>query len=419
MTTSGETWTASLPAPGGGDAARALGPPSGLSLSNLDPALRRCWLPAARSAEVTDRPHRVLLLGEPWVLVRMGASDDGGPAPLHAFFDRCPHRQAPVSIGSVTVPSRRDPPGVAGPAPADGPRPAISVPGVPALRCAYHGWCFDAAGRCVTIPALGPGAAIPPKAQLRRAHGVAERHGMVFLCPTRPLDGLESLPEVPEADDPDFTVGHLPPRRARACAGLLADNFLDIAHFAFVHPATFGVDEPVVRPVTVERHGLSYSAVSTHPFRESPDVGIDRPLVQERRLTYRVTAPFHLFLRLDSVGTGGRDLLGYFLQPETDETTRVYLTFWRDDLGGDAERVAKNVDFETQIVEEDMAVQEAYDVRALPLDQTAELHTRADRSTLEFRRLLADLVEAASSADVGGGSAGGAAAGGVQGAALR
>jgi phenylpropionate dioxygenase-like ring-hydroxylating dioxygenase large terminal subunit len=374
-------------------------PRPGATLTNVDPALRRCWLPAARSDEVTDRPHRVLLLGEPWVLVRMGASDDGGPAPLHAFFDRCPHRQAPLSIGSLTGPGRRDALGAAAAAPSEAPRSAITVPDVPALRCAYHGWCFDAAGRCVTIPALGPAAAIPPKAQLRRAHGVVERHGMVFLCPTPPLDGLGSLPEVPEAEDPDFTVGHLPPRRARACAGMLADNFLDIAHFAFVHPATFGVDEPVVRPVTVERHRLSYTAVSTHPFRESPAVVGGEELVQERRLTYRVTAPFHLFLRLDSVETGGRDLLGYFLQPETAETTRVYLTFWRDDLGGDAARVAKNVEFEIQIVEEDMAVQEAYDVRALPLDTTAELHTRADRSTLEFRRMLADLVAAASHDD--------------------
>lgn len=177
---------------------------------------------------------------------------------------------------------------------------------------------------------------------------------------------------------------------------MLADNFLDIAHFAFVHPATFGVDEPVVRPVAVERRGLSYTAVSMHPFREGPAVCAGRPLVQERRLTYRVMAPFHLFLRLDSVDSGGRDLLGYFLQPETAETTRVYLTFWRDDLGGDAARIAEIVDFEIQIVEEDMVVQESYDLRALPLDLTAELHTRADRSTLEYRRMLSDLVDAAS-----------------------
>ena len=39
-------------------------------LSNIDPALRRCWHPVARPGEVTAQPHRVMLLGEPWVLYR-------------------------------------------------------------------------------------------------------------------------------------------------------------------------------------------------------------------------------------------------------------------------------------------------------------------------------------------------------------
>ncbi len=372
--------------------------PAGATLSNVDPALRRCWHPVARSAEITDRPHRVLLLGEPWVVVRMDASADGGHPRLRAFVDRCPHRQAPLSIGSLTGPRARDAIGATGASDVAAGASAIPVPDVPALRCAYHGWCFDAEGLCVTVPALGPRATIPPKARLRRAHGIVERYGMVFLCPTEPLEGLETLPEIPEADDPAFTTGHLPPRRARACAGMLADNFLDISHFPFVHPATFGVADPEVRPITVQRRGLSYTAVSEHPFREDPDVAGDRPPVQLRRLTYRVSAPFHLVLRLDAVATGGRDLIGYFLQPETAESTRVYLTFWRDDLGNDAARVAKVVDFETQIVGEDLAVQEAFDVRVLPLDQTIEIHTRADRSTLEFRRVLAQLVETASRA---------------------
>jgi hypothetical protein len=62
------------------------------------------------------------------------------------------------------------------------------------------------------------------------------------------------------------------------------------------------------------------------------------------------------------------------------------------------------VAFEVRVVEEDLALQNSFDVRALPLDPTAEVHTRADRSTLELRRMLADLVKAA-----GGGGATGAA----------
>ena len=45
--------------------------------------------------------------------------------------------------------------------------------------------------------------------------------------------------------------------------------------------------------------------------------------------------------------------------------------------------------------EEDLRIQEAYHELVLPLEPTAEVHTRADRATLELRRVLADLVAAA------------------------
>jgi hypothetical protein len=61
-------------------------------LTNTDPALRRCWHPVARSGEVLDPPHAVVLLGEPWVVYRSGGS-------VRAFADRCPHRHCPLTLG--------------------------------------------------------------------------------------------------------------------------------------------------------------------------------------------------------------------------------------------------------------------------------------------------------------------------------
>ena len=374
-----------------------------LELTNTHPALRYCWHPVARSADVGDRPVRVVLLGEPWVLARL--AEDGG---LAAFPDRCPHRMAPLSLGSVDVAE-------GGAADVESGAAAVAGGGPRrVLRCAYHGWCFAAEGRCVEIPALGPGSAhIPPKAHLRAAAGVAERHGMVFLRPLAPEPGhpgteelaaLAALPDVEEAHDPAFMAGDLPVLRARASAGLLADNFLDMAHFPFVHAATFGAEDPVVAPMTVERAASgafgrwSFTSVSEHPFLHREDPGVAdgvRPLVQRRRVTYRVHAPFHLVLRLDFLDAGGTNVIGFFLQPETEDRTRIYSTLWRDDVGHDPERMRSAVDFELKVVEEDLAVQEAYDVLSLPLDPAAEVHTRADRTTLELRRMLAELVDAA------------------------
>jgi phenylpropionate dioxygenase-like ring-hydroxylating dioxygenase large terminal subunit len=331
-------------------------------LSNTDPALRRCWHPVARSADVTEQPHGVKLLGEPWVVYR----SDGE---VRAFADRCPRRRCPLSLGRC-------------------------LDGV--LQCAYHGWRFDDSGRCIEIPALGDGATLPPAGRLEPAAGAAEAHGMVFLAPDVPIAPLGAIPE---ADDPAFMVGHLPTLRARASAGLMADNFLDVAHFPFVHAGTFGAEEAAeVASYAVARDDWSFTVAYEHPFAHREDPGVAtglRPLVQTRRLTYRLGAPFHLRLRIDFVDSGGSNVIGFFIQPETDETCRLFTTLWRDDLHGDEERMNEAIAFELDVLREDLRIQEEYHDLTLPLDATAEVHTRADRATLELRRVLADLVTAA------------------------
>ena len=233
---------------------------------------------------------------------------------------------------------------------------------------------------------------------------MVERHGLVFMAPETPLI---DLPEIPEAEDPSFMVGHLEPISARASVGLLADNFLDMAHFPFVHRGTFGADESAaIDPYRLQRTGWSFQAAYEHAFanREDPAVAEGRrPLVQRRRLTYRYHAPFHLVLRIDFLDAGGTNVIGLFLQPESADRCRIYSTLWRDDLGGDRVKLAEAVAFEQAVLVEDLVVQEAYDELVLPLDPTVELHTRADRTTVELRRILADLVAAARPAAPKGG----------------
>jgi hypothetical protein len=54
--------------------------------------------------------------------------------------------------------------------------------------------------------------------------------------------------------------------------------------------------------------------------------------------------------------------------------------------------MAEAVEFEVAVLREDLRIQESFYELALPLELTAEVHTRADRTTLELRRVLADLV---------------------------
>ena len=327
---------------------------------NDHPALRRCWHPVARSSELEDGPLRVLLLGEPWVLWRAATGE------VVAFADRCPHRRAPLSLGRCEGGS---------------------------IECSYHGWRFDASGSCVGIPALGPGAALPPRARLDAAAGITEAHGMLYLAPEDPIS---PLPQIAVAEDASFMVGDLPVIRTRGAAALLADNFLDMAHFPFVHAGTFGADEArEVEPYELVRTELGHEVSLCHAFANREDPGVEaglRPLLQQRRLTYRYTAPFHLSLQIDFLDAGGSNVIGFFLCPEGPEITRIYSTLWRDDLGGDEQRMKEAVDFEMAVVEEDLLLQSRYDLLSVPLDTTAEVHVRSDKTTLELRRILAELV---------------------------
>ncbi len=338
----------------------------GRTLSNVDPALRRCWHPIARPAEITEQPRQFLLLGQPWVLYRAKGR-------IVAFEDRCPHRRTPLSQGACSD---------------------------DVLQCAYHGWRFDSSGTCIDIPALGHGATLPPAAALSPPAGLQEAHGMVFLAPEDPIAPLGSIPE---ADDPSFMAGELPTMTTRGSAGLLADNFLDVAHFPFVHAGTFGADEAAEVPqYTVARDDWSFSMQYEHSFnnREDPAVAAGtRPLVQTRRLSYRLSAPFHLRLRIDFVEAGGSNVIGFFIQPETADTCRLFTTLWRDDLDGDRQRMNNAVAFEVEVLEEDLKIQTAFHELVLPLAPGDEVHTRADRTTLELRRVLADLVAAGREAD--------------------
>jgi phenylpropionate dioxygenase-like ring-hydroxylating dioxygenase large terminal subunit len=332
-----------------------------LVLANDDPALRACWHPVARAHEVAQVPVRAELLGEPLVLLRYGPE-------IVAFVDRCPHRRAPLSAGSL----------------GDG-----------RLTCAYHGWSFDRSGACVAIPSLGDPSHIPARAHLEPLR-VCERYGLVFVALDEPI---VALPSVAAFDGPGAHVA-LDAYEGRYGAALLIDNQLDIAHFAFLHAATFGVpDDPATPAYGVDRDGWGFTSEMSVPISAGNDPGVAdglRPLRQHRAMHYRYLAPFHVELTLTYPVMGGTTVVVFFAQPERADRSRFYvdLFFTRDEPFTDAE-LDDRVAFERRVIAEDLALQARFDSTDLPLGQGAECHVRADRASIEYRRILSELVAAA------------------------
>lgn len=343
------------------------------ALTNTDPSLRRAWHPVARTADVGAGPVKTRLLGEDWILVRLGGE-------VAAFPDRCPHRLAPLSAGWVD-----------------------EIGGRAVLRCGYHGWCFDGDGVCVEIPALGAGDHIPPRARLDRPHAVSERYGMVWLAIEPPM---AAIPEVPEFEDARFARSEIAAITSAVGAGLIMDNFLDTAHFPFVHAATIGLpDDPGVEVAVVEPVELGFLAHYEHDFDNHTDAGVragHRRLRQRRRLEYRYAAPFGMNLRIDELDAGRTNVIVLFVQPRDAAGCVLFTAVLRAGGSASADEMADALAYELAILGEDLVVQERYADLSLPLDVTAECHTRADRVTLELRRTLAEFVAAATRPEVPG-----------------
>jgi phenylpropionate dioxygenase-like ring-hydroxylating dioxygenase large terminal subunit len=393
------------------------------------------WVKVAESAEVTTRPRSVRAGGEPFVLLR---AHDGGP-PV-AFADRCPHRLVPLSAAThdhgvlrcayhgwefsldgrcVSLPSlgpgAAPPPRAglgAGPAvrehdgavwlrPGDPPAPVELLSNVdPALRRAWHPVALASElaerpdlDRPVEVRLLGELWRLSRQGVEPRPWAVTERWGLVWLAPEEPIADLF---DEPDAEDAAFVGAWLPPARTNAPAGFVADNFLDVAHFPFVHAGTFGAgEETVVAPYEVVEEPGGARSVQEQWFDNPEDPGVAaglRQVRQRRRATYVYRVPFQLMLRLEELDAGAVKTILFFAQPETLTSTRIYTKMLLHGIGGverpGPEVVAREVAFEQAVLAEDLALHAKTTLTGLPLRPRDELHVRADRLGVALRRQL-------------------------------
>ena len=208
------------------------------------------WFPLALASELGS--GQVMgrdFLGTRVILYR----DAGGKAVVQSAF--CPHLGADLSVGQVV----------------DG-----------QIRCAYHHWRFDCAGRCVDIPA---GDKIPPGARIA-TYPSAEAWGLIWA-----FNGeapLFPVPGIPGAEEPELICeAHFSGTRATD-PWVATSNGVDFQHLRTLH-GLGAVDPEAVR---VGDHHMEYRI-------EAPE------FVQEGRITGVNTFSQHLYF-------GGQDLYMLF-----------------------------------------------------------------------------------------------------------
>lgn len=216
---------------------------------------------------------------------------------------------------------------------------------------------------------------------------IREHLGLVWIAPEHPL---APLPSVVEDADPAFTRLHSPTAVWRAAAGQMADNFCDLGHLPFVHATSFADPNDVVVPaVTTEPtdHGMRADHLHTAKRLHAPGVGA-------RFMQMEFTVPFCVTLRLEYPEEDAVITSAFLHQPLDADNTRLWVLLWRNDVVTpvypDAPCTSEEaIGFQQRVAEEDRIVVESLGTAGLPLDLQAEVHTRADRPTVELRRALA------------------------------
>ena len=325
--------------------------------AHLYEAMRGFWHPVALGSEVTDAPHRAKLLGEQLVVARMGGV-------VRCFPDLCVHRGTALSLGRV-----------------EGDQ----------LRCAYHGWTYGPDGVCTSIPARF-GTNIPRRARLH-PYPVEERYGLIWV--SLEDDPVFPIPRFPEYDDPSFKVVNGPVYGWESSAHRRVENFVDFAHFAWVHDGILATrdrpevadhevwrDEPELRfSRRVQEPASGFTALES----DAPDAFVD---VQ---YTYSLTMPLTAHFNRTTIPGGETYVLMMSAAPLGPASTRSFWSLARNYALAEDDR--DFLKFERIVQEQDRPVVESQRPEMLPFDLSAELHVRGvDKVSLEYRRWLVELT---------------------------
>ncbi|AEI75428.1 hypothetical protein CNE_1c00590 [Cupriavidus necator N-1] len=302
-----------------------------------------------------DGPFPARLFGRALVLWR---NADG----WHAWDDRCPHRGAAFTLGAVR----------------DG-----------LLHCGYHGWRFASGGRCTRYPAHPE--LVPAPRACATTHAVREGYGLLWV--RLGGDGTEAVPELPpfpEYDDAECRHVVCGPYDVATSAPRLVENFLDMAHFGYVHDGYLG--DPAhteVPPYEVEAIGDARKpdALRTIGCRAwQPRAHASAAGGAMVEYEYRVVAPYAAILtKVPDLGDNHRGAIALFIGPRDEESSRVWFVMSLVTEDDDASLR----EFQDTIFLQDKQIVESQQPRRLPLRTGVEVPQPADKLAGAYRRYLA------------------------------
>ena len=336
---------------------------------------KNAWYVACMPEEIAEKPLGRQICGEKMVLYR------GVEGAAKALEDFCPHRGAPLSLGSVR----------------DG-----------NLVCGYHGLEMGCDGKTVAMPG-------------QRVRGfpciksfpVIERYGFIWVWPGDPAQADPAkLHHLAWAESPDWAYGG-GLYYIKCDYRLMVDNLMDLTHETYVHSSSIGQKEIDEAPVTTRVDG---DAVITSRYMENiiappfwqmalrgNDLPDDQPV--DRWQVCHFTPPSQVLIEVGVAiaGKGGIDapqkekagsIVVDFITPET-ETTHWY--FWgmaRNFKPHDKELTASIREGQGKVFSEDREMLELQQENLLKYPERKLLMLNIDAGGVQSRRIIDRLLAA-------------------------
>ena len=245
------------------------------------------------------------------------------------------------------------------------------------LKCAYHGWEYNQDAQCVKIPSQ-PDIKIPKKACVK-SYKVIEKMNMVWINLSKEANDFVNIKEFNESNFNHVASG---PYIMNASAPRAIENFLDVAHFPFVHENHLGVkDKPIIDDYDVVSSNKGIHASNVKIFQPNPD-GTNKS--GEVIYDYHVHSPFVASLGKD-VSKNERFVLVFYVTPISETESMIY-TLTLMNFGKLDDKIVR--DYQDFITAQDVPIVESQRPELLPMDLQEELSIRSDKISIAYRRYL-------------------------------
>lgn len=226
----------------------------------------------------------------------------------------------------------------------------------------------------ITVTAEGRDAPLPTRS----------RFGFLWTTLGEPAGDI--FP-VPETDEPDRRYVPCGAVSVRASGLRIIENFLDMAHFPFVHTDILGAEphtEVMQYNVEIRRDVDEVWATNCQFFQPQAALSATEGIMTQ--YIYRVMTPFTTLLYKTCPNSANRwDVICLFVQPMDPDRCRAHPVMYLID---DVSTTSELIQFQQLIFLQDRIILENQRPVLLPMEPRAEIPTRADASSIAYRRWL-------------------------------